>query len=122
MDNVEFEQTIYEALCLEHARDFLHEDEFLSMQVIMAEAKMTPKPKEQELYRNLVNWGLIQTPLQQLIEYNVTNGCGYRKRGKFIKAMKGLLPQDPVLESLLMEKQNILMNKQDIYDNLGRQK
>lgn len=115
MDNVNFVQTIYEALCMEHMRDLPHEDSALAVMAVLHEARRVPRHKQQELYQKLIDDGFIQTPLQQLIEYNVTNGCGYRPRGKFNACMGGFLSQEPVGESLLM-------NKQKINDNLRGRK
>lgn len=115
MDNLNFVKTLYESLCMEYMRDLPHEDSALAMMAVLHEARMTPRHKQQEMYQKLIDLGVIQTPLQQLIEYNVTNGCGYRPRGKFNACMEGFLSQEPEGESLLM-------NKQKINDNLRRQK
>lgn len=68
----------------------------------------------EQKYQELLDRGLIQTPLQRLIEYNVTNGCSFRERKSLAAAFYGLLSEED--ESLLV------MNKEKVFSDYRRQK
>lgn len=67
----------------------------------------------------LVDKGKITTPLQDLIEYNVTNGRGYIERNLarqvFLCAMRGEISAED------MKADASLMNKQKVYENYREQ-
>ena len=65
-------------------------------------------------YQQFLDRGLIQTPLQRFIEYNVTNGRGYRERTGFLFGMNGVISEEDARESLLMDKEKV-------YDSFRRE-
>ncbi len=74
---------------------------------------------EEDRLQFLTHKGLInQTPLQKLIEYNVTNGIGYEKRVGFFLAMQGLLIQ----KDMDMIAKYCVMDKQKVFSDYRRQK